>query len=86
MVNQSRPAALPESRTVRKVGVLQAGGGVALALEALGAERGGKVGVEHHVTAAQPILELRFLPLGQLAKSRVGADRIEVRVDPEPGG
>ena len=41
------PPASPESSTVRMCGMLQPGGEADLALEALGAERGGQLGVEH---------------------------------------
>ena len=47
MVNQSWPAASPESCDRKDVRVLQPGGELDLALEALGAQRAREIGVEH---------------------------------------
>jgi hypothetical protein len=46
-VNQSCPADSPESWTKKDVGVLEPGGKVDLALEALGAKCRGQVGMQH---------------------------------------
>ena len=47
MVNQSWPARLARVVDGEDVGVLQPGGELDLALEPLGAERGGELGEEH---------------------------------------
>ena len=79
MVNQSAAAgrASPESSTREDVGVLEPGGELDLALEALGAERGGQLGVEHLERDRPLVLEVAgeidggHAPAAELALERV---------------
>ena len=83
MVNQSWPAASPESSTVRMCGCCSRAASPDLALEPFGAERGGQLGVqdlerdravvpevvgeEHRRHAAAPELALEPVPVCQAA-------------------
>ena len=58
MLNQSTPLASPESYTPRMCGCWSPAASSDLALEALGAERGGELGVQHFERNGAPVLEV----------------------------
>ena len=74
MVNQSRPPASPGIEDREDVRVLEPGGEADLALEPVGAERGGQLGVQHLERDRAVVLEV----LGQVDRGHAAAPELAV--------